>query len=86
VAYYQGVIDRTVRPRFPRHYERAPKSVRRWQAKLDWTTAYVNRLKAVHAKLPSPPSEAEIEAATETVRLRYEQLWGRFARIRGEDT
>jgi cobalamin biosynthesis protein CobT len=74
-AYWQGILDGTVRPRVRGLRHRSPdkpREARRNLAVLDQGVAHLAGLEAVHAKL-APAAEADIQAATEAVRLRMEQ-------------
>ena len=74
-AYWQGILDGTVRPRVRGLRHRSPdkpREARRNLAVLDQGVAHLAGLEAVHAKL-APAAEADIQAATEAVRQRMEQ-------------
>ena len=45
-TYYQGVIDRTVRPRFWKHRKWAPEYAKDWQRCLDTATIHLTALTA----------------------------------------
>lgn len=69
LAYWQGVIDRTVRPNFWKHPRRAPENAKFWRRHLDRSTAHLAALEAVAAKLG--PVEADVQAGIEAARQRW---------------
>jgi hypothetical protein len=70
LAYYKGVIDRTVRPRLARHRKCAPASVQSWQRRLDIATAHLTALSAARAA-GLPADDAEIERAAQAEAARW---------------
>jgi hypothetical protein len=76
IAYWQGVIDRTVRPNFWKHVRRAPDSVKHCRASLATETARHAQLMAVHAVLPA--DSGEIDRAAETERAKWDAIGASF--------
>ena len=76
IAYWQGVVDRTVRPNFWQHVGRAPENAKSWRSRLDRATAHLNGLEAVHAKQPA--NDEEVQAATEAERERWKRMTASF--------
>jgi hypothetical protein len=67
-AQWRGIMDRTVvRP--PKQVRAAPRMVKIWEARLAVSTARLAGLEAVAAKLP--PVEADVQAAAEAARQRW---------------
>jgi len=62
LAYWQGVIDRTVQPRVPKHRNRATECVKFWQRRLDIAAARFADLTVVR-DAGLPVDDAEIEQA-----------------------
>jgi hypothetical protein len=70
VAQWRGIMDRTAARR-PQQVRAAPRMVKIWQARLAVSTASLAGLEAVAAKLP--PVEADVQAAAEAARQRWNQ-------------
>jgi hypothetical protein len=49
VAFWQGLLDRTVQPRFPEQVSRAPEFVKFWRRRLAKATAHLAALGEVRA-------------------------------------
>ena len=74
-VYWQGILDGTVRPirrGMRRRSPDKPKNAIRHLAWLDRGVAHLAGLEAVHAKLPA--AEADIQAATDAMQERAEQI------------
>jgi hypothetical protein len=69
LVYWQGVIDRTVQPRVPKHRNRATECVKFWQRRLDIAAAHFAELTAARdAGLPVDDAEIERAALAEADR------------------
>jgi hypothetical protein len=73
VAYWQGIIDRTVRPRFWKQYRRAPGAVVDWRRRLEAATAHLAALTEVRAA-GMAVDDGEIEQATLAERARWDGM------------
>jgi len=69
LAYWQGVIDRTVQPRVPQHRKPATDCVKFWRSRLDIATAHLAELTVARdAGLPADDAEIEQAALAEADR------------------
>jgi hypothetical protein len=73
VAYYQGVIDRTVRPRFWKHIKWAPESLEHWRRDLQTEMSHFAALTEARDK-GLPADDGEIEQAAQTHASRWAAL------------
>jgi hypothetical protein len=69
-AQWRGIMDRTV-ARPPKQVRAAPRMAKIWEARLAVSTARLAGLEAVTANLP--PVEADVQAAAEAARQRWNQ-------------
>jgi hypothetical protein len=53
IAFWQGLMDRTVRPRFPKQGQRAPENLKFWQRRLNTATAHLAALNVPHDAGPA---------------------------------
>jgi hypothetical protein len=59
VAYWQGILDRTVRPKFWKQIKRAPENLKLWRRRLDTARTHLAALTAARgAGLPADGARA----------------------------
>jgi hypothetical protein len=75
-TYYRGVIDRTVKPRFPKHRKDAPECAAAWQRRLDTAMTHLAALTAAR-QAGVPAADADIERAAQAEAARWAALTGR---------
>jgi hypothetical protein len=73
IAYWQGVIDRTVRPRFWKHPRRAPKCLAFWRRRLQTEMSHFAALTEARNK-GLLADDGEVEQAAHTAQARSDEL------------
>lgn len=77
IAYWQGIIDRTVRRRFWKQYRRAPGAIVDWRRRLEAATAHLAALTEARTA-GMAADEGEIEQAALAERARWDGMLASF--------
>ena len=72
LAFWQGIIDRTARPRFQKQRQRAPDCLQYWRRELATATAHFAALTEARKGLPA--DEAVIDHAATAAAARWASL------------
>jgi hypothetical protein len=71
--YYQGVIDRAVRPKFRKHYKQASDSLKFWRSRLNKSSKHLAALVEARGK-GLVVDDSEIERAEQAEAARWRRL------------